>query len=247
MPAHSKGRGSDRGRPDRDGSRQKGMPPPAKRRRDLSGGAVNLPNWVIEDLARVTPKERVPAALKALGEASAALADLRYHAAVRYALKAKDLAPRDPTIRETLGVAAYRIGDWKTALSELRTYRRLTGETTHMPIEMDVLRAQKRDADVEKVWRELQERGAQPAAFNEGRVVYGAFLIDKGRAGEALEVLGRRVPGGSASESELRRAYVAARAASATGDKRLARSIADAIIAADPGFPAIDELEREIA
>jgi hypothetical protein len=244
MPAQGKGQGSGRGRPeDHHGRSQRA---PVKRRRDLSGGAVNLPNWVIEDLARVTPKERVPAALKALGEASAALAELRYHAAVRHALKAKDLAPRDATIRETLGVAAYRIGDWKTALAELRAYRRLTGETTHMPIEMDVLRAQHRDPDVVRVWNELQERGAKTAVLDEGRVVYGAFLIDKGRPSEALEVLGRRVPTAKSSESELRRAYVAARAAAAAGEKRLARSLADAIIAADPGFPAIDELEREI-
>jgi hypothetical protein len=123
----------------------------------------------------------------------------------------------------------------------------MTGETTHMPIEMDVLRAQGRNADVEKVWLELQDRGAKPGVYNEGRVVYGAFLIDQGKPEAALDVVGRRVPGGSAQESELRRAYVAARAAAAMGDRRLARSIADAIIAADPGFPAIDQLEREIA
>jgi tetratricopeptide (TPR) repeat protein len=235
-------------RKDQGWERQGQQPPnPQRRRRDLSGGAVNLPNWVIDDLTRVTPKERVAGALRELGAASAALAEGKYHAALRHARKAKDLAPRDATIRETLGVAAYRIGDWKTALSELRAYRRMTGETTHMPIEMDVLRAQGRDGDVEKVWRELQDRGAKPAAYNEGRVVYGAFLIDKGNPDQALEVLGRRVPGRDATESELRRAYVAARAAAAVGDKRLARSLADAIVAADPGFPAIDQLEREIA
>ena len=226
---------------------QQGKGRQQRRRRDLSGGAVNLPNWVIEDLTRVTPRERVPGALRELGEASAALADGRYHAAVRHAQKAKDLAPRDATVRETLGIGAYRIGDWHTALSELRAYRRLTGETTHMPIEMDVLRAQGRDRDVEKVWGELQERGAKPAAYNEGRVVYGAFLIDKGRPEEALDVLGRRIPPRDARESDLRRAYVAARAAAAVGDKELARALADAIVAADPGFPAIDQLERDIA
>ena len=46
---------------------------PAKRRRDLKGAAVDLPNWVIEALTRVTPKDRVAPALEELGEASAAM------------------------------------------------------------------------------------------------------------------------------------------------------------------------------
>lgn len=243
MPQNNKSGGGGGRRDGRDQPQHQSQ----RRRRDLSGGAVNLPNWVIDDLARVTPKDRVPGALRALGEASAALAEGKYHVALRHAQKAKDLAPGDATVRETLGVSAYRLGDWKVALAELRAYRRMTGETTHMPIEMDVLRAQGRPQDVEKVWGQLQDLGAKPAAYNEGRVVYGAFLIDQGQPERALEVVGRRVPGRDAKESDLRRAYVAARAAAAIGDKSLARSLADAIVAADPGFPAIDQLEREIA
>lgn len=221
-------------------------PERARRRRDLTGAAVNLPNWVIDDLTRVTPRDRVPAALRELGEASEALGDLRYHAAVKHARRAKDLAPRDATVRETLGVAAYRIGDWKTALAELRAYRRMSGETTHLPVEMDVLRAQKRPKDVEKAWAELQRLGAKPAVYNEGRVVYASHLLDEGRPDEALAVCGEKVPGANARESELRRAYVAARAAAAVGRKDLARQLADAIVVADPGFPGFDELERDL-
>lgn len=235
------------GRDHRDGKSSSRQRAPQKRRRDLTGSAVNLPNWVIDDLARVTAKDRVSAALRELGAASDALAGARYHAAVKHARRAKDLAPRDATVRETLGIAAYRVGDWKTALAELRAYRRMSGETTHMPIEMDVLRAQGRDRDVQRVWEELQDRRAAPEVYDEGRVVYAAFLLDRDRASEALDVVGRRIPHADARESELRRAYVAARAAARTGDRRLARSLADAIVAADPGFPAIDELEREIS
>ena len=91
---------------------------------------MDLPNWVIEALARVTPDDRVGPALEALGVASAAMADGRYHAAVKHAKKAKNLAPQDATVRETLGLSAYRIGDWDTALSELRAYRRMAGDAT---------------------------------------------------------------------------------------------------------------------
>ena len=105
-----------------------------KRRRDLQGAAVNLPNWVIENLERVTPKDRIAPALEALGAASEALADGNYQAAIRHGNRAKALSPSDSTIRETIGIAAYRLGDWKTALTELRAYRRMAGETTHLPI-----------------------------------------------------------------------------------------------------------------
>ena len=123
-----------------------------RRRRDLAGAAVNLPNWVIEGVERVTPKDRVAPTLEALGAASEALADGKYQSAVKHGLRAKNLSPQDPTVRETLGLAAYRLGDWPTALRELRAYRRMAGETTHMPIEMDVLRAQGRSKDVEEAW-----------------------------------------------------------------------------------------------
>jgi alkylation response protein AidB-like acyl-CoA dehydrogenase len=53
----------------------------------------------------VTPASRVAGALEALGLASEALAESRHHVAVRQAAKAKSLAPRGATVRETLGVA----------------------------------------------------------------------------------------------------------------------------------------------
>ena len=94
---------------------------------------------------------------------------------------------RSATIRETIGIAAYRIGDWSTALTELRAYRRMAGETTHLPIEMDVLRALGRKKDVEKAWQELEKRGGHGLVMNEGRIVYASYLLDEGRGRGSLE------------------------------------------------------------
>jgi len=66
---------------------------------------------------------------------------------------------------------------------ELRTYRRLSGDTTHLPVEMDVLRALERDADVEAAYALLRRLGANRPALDEGRVVYASFLLDHDRAG----------------------------------------------------------------
>jgi hypothetical protein len=218
-----------------------------QRRRDLQGAAVNLPNWVIENLARVTHADRVAPALEALGAASEALSEGRYQSAVKHGQRAKSLSPNDSTVRETIGVAAYRVGDWTTALTELRAYRRIAGESTHLPIEMDVLRALDRDDDVEKAWLELKKRGGHGLVMNEGIVVYSSYLLDRGRAKEAWGIAnpGRTVA--EPNEAHLRLYFVAARAAAALGDRGTAKTLSDAIVLADPGFPGWEQLETEIA
>ena len=219
----------------------------AKRRRDLTGAAVNLPNWVIEDVARVTPTDRVAPTLEALGAASEALGEGKYQVAMRHGLRAKSLAPQSATIRETIGLAAYRVGDWATAITELRAYRRIAGETTHLPIEMDVLRAQGRTEDVEKAWQELQKRGGHGLVMNEGMVVYASFLLDEGRAKEAWKIVEPGRLEKSPNEGHLRLYFVAARTAAALGDRQRARQLSDVIVMTDPSFPGYEQLEAEIA
>ena len=218
-----------------------------KRRRDLQGSAVDLPNWIVEALVRVTPKDRIAPALEALGDASAAMNDGRYHAAVKDAKRAKNLAPQDSTIRETLGLSAYRIGDWDTALSELRAYRRMAGDASHLPIEMDVLRAKGRGKDVKSAWETLEKADVAPAVWKEGKVVYGSYLLDEGDAEGAWDLTGPERVGPNAKESDLRVWYIAARAAASTGETATARKIADAIVLNDPSFPGLDALDLEIA
>ncbi len=219
----------------------------ADRRRDLQGAAVNLPNWVIENLARVTKPDRVAPALEALGAASEALGEGHYQSAVKHGQRAKALSPNDSTVRETIGIAAYRLGDWSTALTELRAYRRMAGETTHLPIEMDILRAQGRDADVEKAWVELKKRGGHGLVMNEGIVVYGSYLLDKGRAEEAWKVVNPGRIEANPNEAHLRLYFVAGRVAAALGDRDTAKRFSDTIVLADPGFPGWEQLESEIA
>lgn len=219
----------------------------AKKRRDLKGAAVDLPNWVVDALVRVTPKDRVEPALEALGEASAAMADGRYHVAVKQAKKAKSLSPQDATVRETLGLAAYRVGDWDVALAELRAYRRMAGDAQHLPLEMDVHRALGRDRDVEKTWETLNEADVQPKVWKEGKVVYGSYLLDHGKPEEAWDITGPKRVGPNADEADLRVWYVAARAAAMKGENEAARRIADAIVLNDPSFAGLDALDKEIA
>jgi predicted Zn-dependent protease len=179
--------------------------------------------------------------------ASEALAEARYQVAIKHGQRAKSLSPQDPTIRETIALAAYRLGDWGMALNELRAYRRIAGDTTHLPIEMDVLRAQERDADVEKAWKELQRRGGHGLVMNEGTIVYASFLLDRGRVDEAWKVIDPGAITGNPNEGHLRRYFVAGRVAAAQGDVAKAKRFSDTIVVADPSFPGYETLEAEIA
>lgn len=195
---------------------------------------------------RVTPAKRQNAALAALAEATEAFAEGQYHQAVRKASHAKELASRDSTIREILALSAYRVGDWPTALRELRTYRRLSGETTHMPVEMDVLRAMGRTDDVTQVWEDFKRFDGSPSVKKEARVVYASFLIDQGDLDGAAIALGPLKKTRDPWPEDLRLMYVAARVAALRGNKAEARRLADALLLEDPSFPGLDELDRQI-
>lgn len=242
----SEGRGKDRG----DG-RERARRDESSRDFDsklpkLPAGAEGLPRHVVESLMRVTPASRQNAALAALGAAAEAFSEGQFHSAVRKAAHAKDLASRDATIREILGLASYRVGDWQTALRELRTYRRLSGETTHMPVEMDVLRALGRDDDIKTLWIDFKKLGGGPAVKKEARVVYASYLIDSGDLDGAQEVAGAPKKSDNPWPEDLRLWYVAARIAALTGSKDEARRIAGSILLEDPSFPGLDELDRLI-
>ncbi len=207
-----------------------------------SVGSGGLPRWVSEELARVTPRARVREAVNSLEQAAVAFVAGRYGKARRDAEEAKELSPRLPAAREVLGLAAYRLGQWDQALAELRTYRRLSGDTTHLPVEMDALRALGRDGDVEAAYALLRRLGGSRATLDEGRVVYASFLLDQDRAREAWDLTRPVSLDADPSEGELRVWYVAGRAAARLGERTKAQRLYEAIQEADPGFPGLDEL-----
>lgn len=206
-----------------------------------------LPKWVRDEIVRSTPKDRREPAMNHLAKAMGEFADERYRAAVPELRQAKKLSPRSSVIRELLGLSAYRSGQWEEALRELRTFRRITGDLIHMPVEMDCLRALGRKDDVTKTWERLQGHDISPAINHEARVVYASFLLDEGRARDAWPIIkpGRLIA--SPSPAELRRWYVAARVAMEAGDKDAARRIVAALDSQDPDFEGVDELRAALA
>jgi tetratricopeptide (TPR) repeat protein len=202
-----------------------------------------LPRWIVDSLTRVTPQDRVAEAVSRLEQAARAFAEGRHREALREAERTKELAPREATVRELIGLAAYRLQRWDQALRELRAFRRLTGEAAHLPVEMDVLRALGRPSEVEELWRLMSTLDADRATTDEAKVVYGSFLLDRGDDRRAWEVTGPKRIGDDPEESELRVWYVAARAAHRLGDDVTAARLRRAIEEADPAFPGLDELD----
>ena len=222
-----------------------GNKPQHKTITSVKGG--QLPKWVRDEILRSTPKDRRQPALNHLGTAMEDFADERYPAAMAELRKAKELSPRSATVREMLGLSAYRSGKWDEALRELRTFRRLTGDLIHYPVEMDCLRALRRPEDVIKAWERLESYDISPTINNEARVVYASFLLDQNRARDAWPVIkpGRLVA--SPTQGELRRWYVAARVALEAGDKEAARRLVAALDEQEPDFEGVDELRKALA
>lgn len=210
----------------------------------VKGG--QLPKWVRDEIIRSTPKDRREPALTHLTKAMEFFADERYPAAANDLRKAKQLSPRSATVRELLGLSAYRSGQWEEGLRELRTFRRITGDLIHYPVEMDCLRGLGRPDDVVKAWERLQGYDISPTINHEARVVYASFLLDQGRPRDAWPVIkpGRLVA--SPTQGELRRWYVAARVAMEAGDKDAARRLVAALDEQDPDFEGVDELRKQL-
>ena len=199
-----------------------------------------------EEIRLTTHKDRRTAVLQIIAEGIDAYGGENFEAAFRKLAKAKQLSPRSPAVRELLGLSAYRLERWGGALAELRAYRRMAGDTSYMPAEMDCLRALGRDADVEKTWERFGELGGSRPAAAEARVVYGAFLLDRGRPAEAWAVTRiSRLPLDPPAY-ELRRWFIAARAALEIGDTEAAGKLARAVHRADPSMEGLDELLSSI-
>jgi tetratricopeptide (TPR) repeat protein len=228
-------------------TKRRGHREPKRNQRTITsvkGG--QLPKWVRDEIVRSTPKDRREPAIKLLSRAMEAYADERFPAAVTDLRKAKKLSPRAATIRELLGLSAYRGGNWEEGLRELRTFRRLTGDLIHFPVEMDCLRGLGRSDDVIRAWDQFQSYDVSATVNHEARVVYASFLLDQGRPRDAWPVIkpGRLVA--SPSQGELRRWYVAARVALEAGDKDAARRIVAALDEQDPDFEGVDDLRNAL-
>lgn len=118
---------------------------------------------------------------KALTIAGDALTDGDIERALTYLRWAKSEAGRSSAVREAYGIALYHAEDYGSALSELQTYRRLSGRTDQNHLIADCLRATDRSpSKVGEVVQDMDPDRDGVDRFVEGVIVWASALADAG-------------------------------------------------------------------
>ena len=142
--------------------------------------------------------------------------------ALAHALAARRPASRIAVVREAVGLAAYRAGDWKLAISELRAYQRISGRQGHLALIADCERALGRPERAIDIYRAVDARQLDRDDLTELLIVAAGARRDLGQIEAALAML--QVPGLRSRSHEswvarLRYAYADLLAASGRTDE----------------------------
>jgi tetratricopeptide (TPR) repeat protein len=228
-------RGSSQGRP-RPGPSQVGAPRKASHPR-------SHPKFIDEIRATAKPGQ-AESAVKAFEHAVDLLDRGRDAPAIAAASEAKALAPRSGAVREILGIALYRSGRFREALSELQAYRRMTGRLDQNHLVADCHRALGAPDKAVGPAMEALRSIASDEVRAEAAVVGASALADLGRYQEALGLLrGFRPKGHGARDYELRVWYVAGDIMERAGMRDEAAAEFRRVVRHDPGvFDAAERL-----
>ncbi len=110
-------------------------------------------------------------------------------AALTHARAASALAGRVAAVREAAGLAAYAAGEWREAMSELRTARRLSGSPEHLPVLADCERGLGRPERALALLDDPEAARLEPAARVELLIVASGARRDLEQSGAAVLVL----------------------------------------------------------
>ncbi|WP_235840390.1 hypothetical protein [Corynebacterium yudongzhengii] len=182
----------------------------------------DLDPLVRQDL-RVLSKENAEAVAKHMIMAVDLLDD-DPQLALRHARAAKNRAGRVGVVRESNGIVAYRAGEWKEALSELRAARRISGGPGLLAVMADCERGLGRPQKAIELSRSEEARELDPASRIELGIVVAGARRDLGQVESAVVTLERLQPSLDATgESAGRLSYAYADALEELGRTEEAR------------------------
>lgn len=115
-------------------------------------------------------------------------------AALAHAQAARTRSGRIAAIREAVGIAAYRCGDWAQALSELRAARRLGSKSVLLPLIADCERGVGRPERAIELTRSPDAAALTGDDADELRIVAAGARSDLGQLEQALAVLSAPAP-----------------------------------------------------
>jgi tetratricopeptide (TPR) repeat protein len=125
-----------------------------------------------------------------------------------HAVAARRMASRIGVVREAVGLAAYKSGQWQTAVSELRTYHRMSGKQTHLAILADCERALGRPERAIDLYRSAERQSTNTAETIELLIVAAGARADMGQNDAAVAMLQiRELTADAPWVSRLRYAY----------------------------------------
>ncbi len=121
--------------------------------------------------------------------AASTLADDEPELAWRHARAARAKGGRIAVVRETVGLVAYRAGEWSEAISELRAARRMGGGPGHLAVMADCERALERPEKAIELSRSAEAGQLDEDGAIEMTIVVAGARADLGQLDAALLLL----------------------------------------------------------
>lgn len=209
-----------------------------------SGGrADRIDPAVAAEMADAVGDRRADRLLERLSAAAAALDRDRFDEARRLVTPLVRELPGVAAVHEVSGLTNYRLGRWKQASTALEAAIALRPDVSIYPVLADAYRAQRRWADVDRIWTQLKAASPSHEVMTEGRIVVAGSLADRGRISDAIALL---QPTGAAPkrvrDHHLRQWYALADLYDRAGDTVSATRWFRTVAQRDPQF--VDVAER---
>jgi tetratricopeptide (TPR) repeat protein len=192
---------------------------------------------VAAELTEALGSQRGARLTERLAQASEALDRERFQEARRIATAISKEAPSVSAAHELVGLASYRLGLYKQAVSSLEIAQELHPNPALLPVIADCQRAQGRWAAVDRVWGEIKDASPSHEIMAEGRMVAAGALADQGELRAALELMEPSTKRPKVvRDFHLRQWYVLADLFDRTGDAISARRWFSSILEFDDEF-----------
>lgn len=139
--------------------------------------------------------------------AATAMAEDEPELAWHHARAARSKGGRIAVVRETVGLVAYRAGEWAEAISELRAARRMGGGPGHLPVMADCERAMGNPERAIELSRSAEADELDDDASLEMKIVVAGARADLGQTDAALVMLETSGVGDPDADPRLLYAY----------------------------------------